>query len=79
MTGDIPLRIRRNFELEKLCKDLNTGNFIKLQRRGWIGWKMQGTPGKYTKPTYNKNGLRKDPSLDGCRNDIRNMEIINWR
>jgi hypothetical protein len=37
----------------------------KLQRRGWIGWMMQGTPRKYTKPTYTKNGRREDPRLDG--------------
>jgi hypothetical protein len=49
---DIPRRIRTNIVLEKLYKDLNTGNLIKLQCRGWIGWMKQGTPRKYTKPTY---------------------------
>jgi hypothetical protein len=51
---DIRWRIRTNVELEKLYKDFNTGNCIKLQRHGWIGWMMQGTPRKYTKPIYNK-------------------------
>jgi len=60
---DIAWRIRTN--VEKLYKDFNTGNFIKRQHRGWIGWMMQGTPRKYTKPTYTKNGLREDPRLDG--------------
>jgi len=61
---DVPWRIRTNVELEKLL-DVNIGSSIKRQRLIYSGWMMQGTPRKYTEPTYTKNDLRGDPRLDG--------------
>jgi hypothetical protein len=42
---------------------------------------MQETPRKYTKPTYTKNYLRRDPRLGRKKDDAENaiMGNNNWR
>jgi hypothetical protein len=71
-------------ETKKVCLYIK---YVQIYSNTLVGrdiynrWVMQGTPRKYTRPTYTKNNLKGDPKRwkDDVEKDIKKMRNVNWR
>jgi hypothetical protein len=79
-------RIRTIVEREELYRDINTGTFINRQRLGWMGHLQRIDDARNTTKMYQANlhqnrhkGWPKARWKGDVENDIRKMEIVNWR
>jgi len=83
---DVSLRIRMNYELNKLIENADIVRFIKSRRIAWLGHVMQiddkGTPKRILqwKPIGTRTrGRPRKRWIAGIEEDLRIMGVRQWR